>query len=296
MLMRLAPALFVFLWSTGFIAVKLGIGDCEPFTFLTLRFAAVIALLGMLGWAVGSPRLTWPQRRDSAIVGLGVHGLYLSGVFWAVRHGMPAGVVALIVSLQPIVTSVLAGLVLGERAGGREWAGLVLGIAGSALLLAPKIEVSVAAGGGTGINAATIGAALVALGGITFGTIYQKRAAGSIDLVGGAIWQYLGALTLALPMSLLLETRQVTWSPEFALALGWLVIVLSIGAISLLMLLIRSSAVSRVSSLFYLVPATTALMAYLMFGERLLPIQLAGMVLAMAAVALIAYPKGKPVE
>lgn len=296
MLMRLAPALFVLLWSTGFIAVKLGIGDCEPFTFLTLRFVSVIALLVILARAIGSPRLTWSQRRDSAIVGLGVHGLYLAGVFWAVRHGMPAGVVALIVSLQPILTSVLAGLVLGERAGGREWGGLVLGIAGSALLLAPKIETSVAAGGGTGINAATIGAALVALGGIILGTIYQKRAAASIDLVGGAIWQYLGALTLALPVSLLMETRQVTWSPAFALALAWLVVVLSIGAISLLMLLIRSSAVSRVSSLFYLVPATTALMAYLMFGERLLPIQLAGMVLAMAAVALIAYPRGKLAE
>lgn len=294
MLLRLAPALFVVLWSTGFIAVKLGIGDCEPFTFLTLRFVAVIALLSVMSWMIGAPRLTWTERRDAAIVGLGVHGLYLGGVFWAVRHGMPAGVVALIVSLQPILTSVLAGVMLGERAGAREWAGLGLGILGSALLLAPKIETSMGSGGGSGIYAATIAAAAVALAGITLGTIYQKRSAAKIDLVSGAIWQYLGALALSAPLSLLLETRQVAWTPSFILALSWLVVVLSIGAISLLMLLIRSSAVSRVSSLFYLVPATTALMAYFMFGERLLPVQLAGMVLAMAAVALIAYPGRKP--
>ena len=296
MLMRFAPALFVILWSSGFIAAKLGSGDCEPFTFLTLRFVAVLVLMALVARFTRAPRLTWAQRRDSAIVGLGVHGLYLSGVFWAVRHGMPAGVVALIVCLQPIVTSVLAGPVLGERTGAREWVGLMLGIAGGALLLGPKIEMSMQAGGGTGINPATIAAAVVALAGITSGTIYQKRSGTSVDLVGGAIWQYLGALALCAPAALLLETRQVSWTPAFVLALGWLVVVLSIGAISLLMLLIRSSAVSRVSSLFYLVPATTALMAYLMFGERLLAVQLTGMVLAMAAVALIAYPRSAPAD
>lgn len=293
MLMRAAPILFVVLWSSGFIAAKLGTGEAEPFTFLVIRFVAVMALLWPLARLIRAPSLSWRQRREAALVGVGVHGVYLGGVFWAVRNGMPAGVVALVVSLQPVLTAVLAAPLLGERISARHWVGLALGLLGSALLIAPKIEV-VAVAGGSGINAATLVSAVVALFGITLGTIHQKRSAGGIDLVGGAIWQYVGALAVCGPLALALETGKVHWSPAFLLALAWLVVVLSIGAITLLMLLIRSNAVSRVSSLFYLVPATTAAFAYLMFGERLQAIQLAGMAVVMTAVALIGYPTRQP--
>jgi drug/metabolite transporter (DMT)-like permease len=158
------------------------------------------------------------------------------------------------------------------------------------LILGPKLETA-GQGLASGINPATIAATVLALAGMTAGTLYQKRFAVGIDLVGGAVWQYVGALAVTGIACLLLETRVVTWSPKFIFALGWLVLVLSIGAISLLMLLIRQNAVSSVSGLFYLVPATTAVMAYLMFDERLSLLQLAGMGLAMAAVLLIAYPR-----
>lgn len=289
MLMRAAPILFVVLWSTGFIATKLGTAEAEPFTFLILRFVAVIVLLAVVARISGARALSRREKQDAALVGIGVHGVYLGGVFWAIRNGMPAGVVALVVSLQPILTSALAAALLGERIRVRHWVGVGLGIAGSALLIVPKIDTGAVASG-SGINAATLAAAVVALLGITLGTIQQKRLAGGIDLIGGAIWQYAGALAVCLPMALLLESGEVRWSWAFVLALGWLVVVLSIGAITLLMLLIRNSAVSRVSSLFYLVPATTAWFAYLFFDEQLSTIQMVGMAVVMLAVALIGYP------
>jgi len=293
MLMRLAPVLFVLLWSTGFIGSKLGAADAEPFTFLTLRFVATLLLLAPIAAIRGSLGRNWNERGHAVVVGALIHGCYLGGVFWAIRQGMPAGVAALVVSLQPIATGVLAGPLLGEKLSMRHWLGLALGLAGALLILGPKLETA-GQGLASGINQATIAATVLALAGMTAGTLYQKRFAVGIDLVGGAVWQYAGALAVTGIACFSLETRDVTWSPKFIFALGWLVLVLSIGAISLLMLLIRQNAVSSVSGLFYLVPATTAVMAYLMFDERLSLLQLAGMGLAMAAVLLIAYPRQSP--
>jgi drug/metabolite transporter (DMT)-like permease len=179
---------------------------------------------------------------------------------------------------------------LGEKLSGRHWLGLALGLAGALLILGPKLE-GAGQGLATGINPQTITATVLALAGMTAGTLYQKRFAGGIDLVGGAVWQYVGALAVTGALALALESRTVTWSPKFVFALGWLVLVLSIGAISLLMLLIRQNAVSSVSGLFYLVPACTAVMAFLMFDEWLSSIQLVGMAMAMAAVLLISVRK-----
>ncbi len=292
MLMRLAPFIFVILWSTGFIGSKLGAKDAEPFTFLSLRFLIVLALMAPVAIARGALGRGSRERGHAFVAGMLIHGAYLGGVFWAIRNGMPAGMVALVVSLQPIVTSVLAGPLLGETVTARAWAGLVLGLVGAGLVVAPKI-----AGAGTAdmaaFGAAPIVASLVALGGITAGTLYQKRFAGGIDLIAGAVWQYAGALLVVGLGALLTETREVTWSANFIVALAWLVLVLSIGAISLLMLLIRQNAVSSVSGLFYLVPATTAVMAYLLFGENLAPLQLVGLVLATVAVLLIGAPSRK---
>jgi drug/metabolite transporter (DMT)-like permease len=292
MLIRFAPALFVLLWSTGFIGTKLGSSGAEPFTFLAIRFLFVLALLVPFAWWMGSPALTVQQRKHALIVGLLVHATYLSGVMWAMRAGMASNVAALIVSLQPILTAVFAGLLLAEVVTRRHWFGLALGLMGTALVIGPG-----AAGVGAGLSfemtMATLLSATLALCGITFGTIYQKKFAIGFDLVSGAIWQYAGALVAVIPMAFLCETRVVNWSPGVIGALAWLVIVLSIGAMSLLMMLLRENAVSRTSALFYLVPGVTALMAYVMFDEQLSAVQLVGLVVVSAAVVLM-QPTSKP--
>lgn len=286
MLARLAPSLFVILWSSGFIASKLGAPYAEPFTFLSVRFLLVIAIMVPICLAV---RATWPSGaafRHSLVVGALIHGIYLSGVFWAIRHGLPAGVTALIVSLQPVLTAILAWPLLGERISAKHWGGLAIGLLGAALVVAPKLE-AVAASGGSGITLPAALSAVLALLGMTLGTIYQKHSVAHSDLRTGSVVQFIGALAVSGPLALLLETREIAWTGPFLLALGWLVIPMSIVSINLLMLLIRQNAVSRLSALFYLVPAVTAVLAYLMFGETLSLVQLLGVVLVMAAVVLI---------
>ena len=291
MLARITPALFVLLWSTGFIGTKLGASGAEPFTFIAIRFALVLAVLLPLSWGMGAPPLSPQQRRHAMIVGLLVHATYLSGVMWAMRAGMAANVSALIVSLQPLLTAVLAGLVLREVITARHWGGLALGIAGTALVVGPKIAAGAATGAATGITVPTLVSATLALIAITAGTIYQKRYASGIDLVSGAVWQYSGALLAVLPLSFAFETQHVDWTPGVIAALAWLVIVLSLGAMSLLMMLIRENAVSRTSGLFYLVPGVTAVMAFFMFGETLSLLQIGGLVLVSIAVVLIQAPQ-----
>lgn len=285
MLMRLAPVIFVLLWSTGFIGSKLGASDAEPFTFLSLRFLIVLAILSVALLVTGRRARGWRERGHSMVVGMLIHGVYLGGVFWSIRHGMPAGVSALIVSLQPILTSLLSAPLLGERLSPRHWLGLGLGLAGAVLILEPGL--AQAFGPGSGITWPNVVANVLALIGITASTIYQKRFATGTDMLAGTLWQYVGALLLIGAASLALETRIIDWTPKFAFALGWLVLVLSIGAISLLMLLIRQNAVASVSGLFYLVPACTSVIAFFMFGETLTPMQLGGLALATVAVLMI---------
>ena len=289
MLMRLAPVIFVLLWSTGFIGSKLGASDAEPFTFLALRFLIVLAILFPVLLVTGRRARGWRERGHSMVVGMLIHGGYLGGVFWSIRHGMPAGVSALIVSLQPILTSLLSAPLLGERLAARHWIGLALGLAGALLILEPGLARAFDAD--NGITAANVAANLVALIAITASTIYQKRFATGTDLLAGAVWQYVGAVLLVGAGSFLFETQTIYWTPKFVFALGWLVLVLSIGAISLLMLLIRQNAVTSVSGLFYLVPACTAVIAFFMFDETLSPIQLAGLALATVAVLMISGAK-----
>jgi drug/metabolite transporter (DMT)-like permease len=227
--------------------------------------------------------------RDAALTGALIHTAYIGGVMWALRLGMSAGVVAIIVCLQPLLTSLLAGPLLGERIDRRHWMGIALGLAGVVLVLAPKM--ALAGGIDTAPAApisllAVIGAA-AALIGITTGTLYQKAHGTTGDLPKLAFYQYVGAATVAAILSVATETRAVDWSTEFFMALAWLVVVLSLGAIGLLLMMIRASAVSRVTSLFYLVPVTTALFAWALFGEQLTAVQGVGMVLVMLAVAMI---------
>lgn len=285
MLLRIAPILFVVLWSTGFIASKIAGEHAEPFTFLAIRFALVVLLLAplMLFGERPSPR----AARDAAITGALIHTAYIGGVMWALRVGMPAGVVTIIVCLQPLLTSLLAGPLLGERIDRRHWIGISLGLAGAALVLAPKMTLDLGTGPVTMNTTVAVIAAIGSLFCITAGTLYQKVNGTTGDLFKLAFYQYVGATTVAALLAFATETREVDWTQEFVLSLIWLVVVLSIGAIGLLLMMIRASAVSRVTSLFYLVPATTALMAWGLLGERLSLIQVAGMILVMIGVGMI---------
>lgn len=273
------PVLFVLLWATGFIGAKYAMPHAEPFWFLAVRFAIAGLLLGV--FAVVSGRAAPPRATivNAAIAGALIHGVYLACVFWAIRNGLPAGMSALIVGLQPILTALLAGALLGERATSRHWAALGAGLLGVALVLWPKLSVV-----SDGVNLATIAASFLAVFAISAGTVWQKKTGGSSDMVTGAAAQYAGAVLVTLALSLAFEDQQFDATPELWFALAWLVIVLSIGAIFLLMLLIQRGSMNSVGALFYLVPAVTAVMAWFLFGEQLQPIQFAGMAIVAAAV------------
>ena len=276
-LQRAAPVLFVLLWSTGFIGAKLGLPYAGPMTFLAVRFLAVAALTLPLALLAGA---RWPRpllMLHVAIVGLLMQFTYLGGVFIGISRGVPAGISALIVGLQPVFTAALAGLVLGETIRPRQWLGLALGLAGVALVV-----VNPALFDRDRLDAA--GITIVAMIGITIGTLYQKRFCTGADLRAAIVIQNAVAGLAMAPFALAFEPATITWSPRFIFAIAWLAIVLSVGASMLLLYLIRHGAASRVSSLFYLTPAVTAVMAYLLFGESLSPLALVGMALAAAGV------------
>jgi drug/metabolite transporter (DMT)-like permease len=275
-----APAVFVVLWASGFIGAKFGLPYAEPLTFLAIRMLAVVLLLAAVAIAT---RPAWPPRAGvghSIAAGLLVHGCYLGGVFVSIDHGLPAGLIALIVALQPVLTSTLANRWLGERVAPHQWVGLLLGLAGVYLVVQEKTV-----GGGTPWTAWA--ASVVALIGITVGTLYQKRFGGGIDWRAGFTIQYAAAALLFAGGAVLFEARAVQWTGEFVLALAWLVFVLSFGAIWLLYFLIRRSAATRVVSLFYLTPPFTALMAWALFGEQLGRLALIGMAVCVTGVFLV---------
>jgi drug/metabolite transporter (DMT)-like permease len=283
---RLAPGVFVLLWSTGFIGAKLGVPYAEPFTFLCLRFVFVILLMLPLAFFL---HVRWPgsAREGShiAVSGALIHGGYLAGCFAAVYHGMPAGMTALIVGLQPIVTAFAAAPLLGERVTPLQWVGLALGFGGVVLVMWDKLALD-------GLSGASIAWAVLALVSITSGTLYQKRYCPSFDLRAGALIQFSAALLLLLPLAFFFETRQVQWTGEFIFALGWLVLVLSTGAVSLLYYLIEHGEATRVATLFYLTPLSTAAIAYFLFGEKLTGLALAGMFVGITGVALATRKPG----
>ena len=281
---RITPLLFVLLWSTGFIGAKFGLPYAEPLSFLSTRYVLVIALMTLLALAMRAP---WPARaRDAVhigITGLLVHGVYLGGVFMSIHRGLPAGVSALVVGMQPLLTAACAGLLLGERVSARQWLGLALGFAGVSLVVGSKATVD-----GVAFAELThmLTPALAALLGITAGTLYQKRFCPRFDLRTGSVVQFVPTLALTALVASQTESLHIDWSGEFIFALLWLVLVLSLGAISLLNLLIRSGSAVNVASLFYLTPPTTALIAWAMFGETLSVIALVGMSVAVAGVWL----------
>ena len=281
---RVYPLLFVFLWSTGFVGAKYGLPYAEPLSFLLTRYGLVIALMTAIALATGAP---WPKRRRDwlhiGVSGVLVHAIYLGGVFVAIKHGLSAGITALVVGMQPLLTGLLSGSMLGEKVSARQWGGLGLGFVGIALVVSGKL--------GDGALGPMLIPALVALLGITAGTLYQKRFCPKFDLRSGSVIQFVPSAVLTAIAVAIFEDYRIDWNGHFLFALGWLVLVLSIGAISLLNLLIRSGSAVNVASLFYLTPPTTALIAFFVFGENLTLTVAFGMAVAVSGVYLVGRPK-----
>ena len=279
---RIYPLLFVFLWSTGFIGARLGLPYSEPLSFLLVRYLCVIVLMAAISFLSGAP---WPkdlrQWLHIGVSGVLIHAVYLGGVFISIKHGLPAGIAALVVGMQPLLTALGAGWLLSERVSARQWLGLALGFLGVALVVSGKFGITAELG-------PMLVPALAALLGITVGTLYQKRFCAGFELRTGSVIQFIpSAVVTAIAIAVFTEFR-IVWTGQFVFALGWLVLVLSIGAISLLNLLIHSGSAVNVASLFYLVPLSTALIAWVVFGETFPLISLAGMVLAVGGVYLVA--------
>ena len=281
---RAYPLLFVFLWSTGFVGAKYGLPYAEPLSFLLTRYGLVIALMTAIALATRAP---WPERRRDwlhiGVSGLLVHAVYLGGVFVAIKHGLSAGVTALVVGMQPLLTGFLASWLLNEKVSARQWGGLALGFVGVGLVVSGKL--------GDGALGPMLIPALVALLGITLGTLYQKRYCPQFDLRSGSVIQFLPTALLTAVAVALFEDYRIDWNGDFLFALGWLVLVLSLGAISLLNLLIRGGSAVNVASLFYLTPPTTALVAFFVFGEKLTLTVAFGMAVAVSGVYLVARAK-----
>jgi len=277
------PIFFVLLWSTGFIVAKFGLPYAPPLTFLLLRCTCVLLVLVpiVLLW-----RAPWPTGSivHIAIAGLLLQAGYLGGVWCAIKLGMPAGLSALIVGMQPILTAAAAPLI-GEKVRPRQWLGLLFGLTGVALVVYAKINL-------VGLSGAAILFSVMALLSITAGTMYQKHFCPRFDLRTGTVIQFASTVAVLLPLAWLFEgldsgLTTVDWTPRFVGALLWSVFALSIGAIFLLFKLLRRSDATQVTSLLYLTPPTTAVMAWIMFGEAFNLLGLAGMVVAVIGVVCV---------
>lgn len=279
----LAAPLFVVLWSTGFIGAKYGLPYIEPVTFLALRFALVALALSLWVTLARSAWLSWAQAREAAVIGILLQAVYLGGVYKAIDLGIEAGISALIVGLQPVLTAFIARQFLGERLSPVQWAGIALGLVGVALVVMRKLDAGIGDWRGVAL-------CLGSLAGISIASILQKTRAASHPVRASTLVQFLAALVVLVPLSFAFETRQVTWSTELILTLAWLVLVMSLGALSLLLFLIRHGASSNVASLFFLVPPTTALMAWGIFGEVLGLVEIAGVGVTTIGVLMVNRP------
>jgi drug/metabolite transporter (DMT)-like permease len=275
-LAQVAPFLFVFAWSTGWIVAGFSARHADPLWFLFLRFSMAAVVIALLALAMGAP---WPRDRraigHAMMSGVLLHAIYLAGVWWAVGNGVPAGVSGIMAGLQPVMTALLAPALLGERISVRQGAGVALGFVGIVLVLMPKL---------VGVDPAAFRAIAIPLtvnfGGmiaVTLGTFYQKRFVSSGDMRTTTAWQYVGAALATLPLFLLFGRPEADWNQTLVLTMAWSVLALSVGGIFLFLYLIRRGEVSRATAYIYLVPAVSALMAFVAFGETLSPIQLVGM-------------------
>jgi Permeases of the drug/metabolite transporter (DMT) superfamily len=283
---RATPFLFVVIWASGFVVAKYAAPHAEPLTFLLFRYAGVLVLMLLLAVVA---RAGWPGRRQAlhlAVAGIGIQAGYLGGVWTAVAAGMPAGVAALVVNLQPVLTAALVGFT-GTRLGRMQVFGLVLGFAGVALVVSSKLTTD-------GLSPLTLGLTTMALLTITAGTLYQKQFCPDFDLRTGQVVQFAAAFAVTLPFAFAFESFRIDWTPQVIGALAWSVLVLTGGGISLLFLMLRRGAAAQVTSYFYLVPGITALLAFVMFREQLGITAVAGMVVAVLGVALATRRSSEP--
>ncbi len=279
---RLAPwiaPIFVFLWSTGFIIARYSMPYAEPMTIIFIRFGSVVLCMlpVVLIW-----RAPWPNRSQIihiAIAGALLQAGYVGGVWAAVKEGMSAGLTALIVGLQPILTAWFAAWI-AEKVTPKQWLGLVLGLLGVGLVVWAKLSL-------TGMSHLSLVFIVIALLSITMGTLYQKKYCSQFDLRTGSVIQFAASALICLPLMFLFETREIIWAPELILSLIWAVLALSIGAISLLFVMIRNGEATRVTSLMYLTPPTTAIMAWLLFNEPITWTIILGIAITMSAVILV---------
>lgn len=282
---RLAPGVFVVIWSTGFIGARYGLPYAAPLTLLAVRMALATIVFALLVALLRAPRIAVRrQYPQAALTGVLLHAVYLGGLFTAIYLGLPVSVTALIVCLQPILVAILAGPVLGESVLARQWIGFLLGFAGAAIVLAPGL-----ASGTTPPLAAV--AAIIGLAGTTAATLLQKRWGDDIPPLSGTTVQYLAAAIVLAVAAALTEPLTVDWSPAFAVVLSYMVLVLSVGAILLMFWLIRRGTASGFASLYFLVPPVTLIEAAVLFGERLPPISLVGFAIATIGVALVRSPR-----
>ena len=284
MLKKFAPGLFVLLWSTGFIGVKYGVPYAPPFYFLAIRMSIASLLIFI---AISFLRKSQPITRSiiwpSTMIGLTLHGAYLGGCFFAVSRGMPAGVAALIVSLQPVLVSLFAAKYLNEPLKARAVLGLILGLIGVLVVVLPRINMT----GANTISFVAIGASVIGLLGGTAGTILQKKYGGVIPTLAGTSIQYAATAVLLLIFALTFEEPDIQWTANFVGALAWLIFALSFGAILLLFFLLKAGSATSVSSLYYLVPAATAIEAYFIFDEHISPISMFGTLITVFGVWLV---------
>jgi drug/metabolite transporter (DMT)-like permease len=291
-MVRFIPVIFVLLWSTGFIAAKFALPYIEPYTLLLVRMLITVVVFLLL---IQLFKTEWPKPIDAfhqMVVGSLIHAAYLGGVFAAIKLNMPAGIASLIVGLQPLLTAIMAWLVLGNQLKTRQWLGLLLGLIGVSMVLLQGKSI-----GFDNISLSAVIAILIALFGISIGTLYQKKYGQGSKLLSGSFFQYLATVVWMGLLSTEFETQQITWSLTLMASLAWLVVVLSIIAIMLLMLMIREGESARVASYFYLVPQVTVLEGWLLFDEQLNLAAFIGIAITVVGVYLVVktkLPASKP--
>ncbi len=290
-IIKAMPAVFVLIWSTGFIVAKYGLPYAPPLTFLAIRY--VLSLVCFLAW-IAIARVAWPRSRSQwlhlGMTGVLMHAGYLGGVWVAIKGGMGSGLTALVVGLQPVLTALWVSWIAsgdtnpndenGPRVTSRQWLGLTLGLGGLLLVVSRKFGI------GHEVTALTLGATVLALLSITAGTLYQKRFVKPTDVRTANFIQLAAAMLVTLPLTFF-ESQAITWNHHFVAALAWSVLALTLGGSSLMYLLIQRGAVTAVTSLLYLVPPTTALMAWALFDESITLSTLIGTALTALGVSLV---------
>ena len=284
-LVRAMPAVFVLIWSTGFIVARYGMPHAPPMKFLAMRY--FLSVICFAAWAFAA-RAAWPTDRRQlghlAVTGVLMHAGYLGGVWAAVKDGMGAGLAALLVGLQPVLTAIWIAS-WGGAVAPRQWGGLALGLAGLVLVVWQKLGLGE-------VHTLNLLFAMLALVSITAGTLYQKRFLAPCDVRTASLVQLTAAFAVTLPLALL-ESEGMRWNGELAGAMAWSVLALTLGGSSLLYLLIQRGAATAVTSLLYLVPPTTALMAWVLFGEPITALTVAGVALTAAGVSLVVRSPAK---